>query len=182
MKVLKNIFSQLHIYVAWIILSSLLWGWIFMLATDTSAAKKITVFAEVDNMHETELALFLEKDMPEKLKMIKVHKFSYAMFDSYTLLNADIYIVGSKNAEKYIESFAMLDEKDGFEYYYHNGVAYGIKIFDRETKKGNATKYISYGDDDYYLFFGVNSVHLGELNGSADDYSFVIADNIMKIY
>ncbi|MBR7083063.1 MAG: hypothetical protein IKI51_03510, partial [Clostridia bacterium] len=93
-----------------------------------------------------------------------------------------IYIVGSENAEKYIESFAVLEEKEGFEYYYHNGLAYGIKIFDMETKKGSATKYISYGDDDYYLFFGVNSVHLGELNGSSDDYSFVIAENIMKIY
>lgn len=182
MKVLKNIFSQLHIYVAWIILSSLLWGWIFMLVTDTSATNKITVFVEVDNMHETELSLLLEKDMPEKLKMIKVHKFSYAMFDSYTLLNADIYVVGSENAEKYIESFVAIEEKDGYEYYYYNGIPYGIKIFDKKSKTGSATKYISYGDDDYYLFFGVNSVHLGELNGSADDFSFVIAENIMKIY
>ena len=182
MKFLKNILSQLHIYIAWIILSSLLWGWIFMLVTDTSAAKKITIFAEVDNMHETELTLLLEKDMPEKLKMIKVHKFSYAMFDSYTLTNADIYIVGKENAEKYIDSFVALKEEEGVEYFYHDGVPYGIKIFDKETKKGSATKYISYGDDDYYLFFGVNSVHLGDVNGSADDLSFVIAENIMKIY
>lgn len=182
MKVLKNIFSQLHIYIAWIILSSLLWSWIFMLATDTSAAKKITVFAEVDNMRETELTLLLEENKPDKIKMIKVHKFSYAMFDSYTLMNADIYIVGKKNAEQYIDSFVPLEEKEGVEYYYHNGVPYGIKIFDKVTKKGSATKYISYGDDDYYLFFGINSVHLGEINGSADDYSFVIADDLMKIY
>ena len=153
-----------------------------MLATDTSAAKKITVFAEVDNMRETELTLLLEENKPDKIKMIKVHKFSYAMFDSYTLMNADIYIVGKENAEQYIDSFVPLEEKEGVEYYYHNGVPYGIKIFDKETKKGSATKYISYGDDDYYLFFGINSVHLGEINGSADDYSFVIADDLMKIY
>lgn len=182
MRVLKRIFSQLHIYVAWIILSSLVWSWIFMLATDTSAAKKITVFVEADNVRDTEFSILLEENMPQKLKMIKVRKFSYAMFDSYTLLNADIFIVKSANAEQYIDSFVKLEEKEGVEYFYHNGEPYGIKVYDKETKKGSATKYISYEDDDYYLFFGVNSVHLGELNGSADDYSFTIADNIMKIY
>lgn len=182
MKVLKKIFSQLHIYIAWIILSSLVWSWIFMLATDTSASKKITLYVDANSVNGTEFSALLEEGMPQKLKMIKIYTSADTSFDSFTAQGADLFIVKGSDAEKYIDSFAKLDKKEGVEYYYHGGTAYGIKVYDKETKKGSATKFISYGDDDYYLFFGINSVHLGEINGSADDYSFVIADKIMKIY
>ena len=41
MRVLRNIFSQLHEYVLWLLLSTVLWGWIFAsFVTDTKAEKK----------------------------------------------------------------------------------------------------------------------------------------------
>lgn len=153
-----------------------------MLANDTSASKKITLFVEANSVKDAEFSVLLEDDMPPKLKMIKIYTSSDTSFESYALVGADLFIVKGSDAEKYIDSFAKLEKKEGFEYYYHGGTAYGIKVYDKETKKGSATKFISYEDDDYYLFFGINSVHLGDLNGSADDYSFVIADKIMKIY
>ena len=182
MRVLKRIFSQLHIYIAWIIISSLVWSWIFMLANDTSASKKITLYVDANSVNGTEFSELLEEGMPQKLKMIKIHTSSDTSFDSFALVGADLFIVKGSDAEKYIDSFAKLEEKEGVEYYYHGGTAYGIKVYDKDTKKGSATRFISYEDDDYYLFFGARSVHLGDINGSADDYSFVIADKIMKIY
>ena len=40
-----------------------------------------------------ELDARLEEDLPEGIRMIRVHPFSYAAFDESALLQADLYIV-----------------------------------------------------------------------------------------
>ena len=182
MKTIKKIFSQLLIYCTWIIISTLVWSWLFNIATDTSAQKKITVFVEAEEVSDNAFAVYLESVMPEKLKMVKVHPFSYAMFDEYTLTHADIYIVKADEAEKYIESFAPIENReDGKEYFEYDGKTYGIKIYDAATGRGSEKEYITYSDCDYYLFYGVNSVHIGEINGSDDEYAFDAAGEIFKL-
>ena len=181
MKTIKRIFSQLLVYCAWIVISTLIWSWLFNIAADTTVRKKITVFVEAEEVNDNAFAVYLESVMPKKLKMIKVHPFSYAMFDEYTLTHADIYIVKADDAEKYIDSFVPIEKTDGEEYYVFDGKAYGIKIYDAESGVGFGKEYIKYSDCDYYLFYGVNSVHIGEINGSNDGYAFDIAYEIFKL-
>lgn len=152
-----------------------------MLVTETSSDKKISVLIEADAVKDNDLAIILEENIPKELKTVTVHPFSYVMFEANTLLGADIFIVGESNAEKYIESFVPLQATDEYEYLFLNGVPYGIKIYDHVSKTGSATEYISYGDEDYYLFFGSRSVHLGALNDSKDGYAFDIAKKLIKI-
>ena len=56
MRVLKNIFSQLHTFVLWLLASILFWGWIFTFVTDTVPAKKVTVYCRVPAVEDTAMA------------------------------------------------------------------------------------------------------------------------------
>ena len=144
MRVLKNIFSHLHVFVLWAVLSAMLWAWIFTLVTDTTADKKITVYCHVPRVESTELAVRLEENMPEGLKMIKVHSFDYVMFEIEPVNGGDIYIIPASETEEFAEDLS----EDG------------VKVYDCETGTGIAAEYITYGNEDYYLFLGANSVHL----------------------
>ena len=93
MRVLKNIGSQVYLYLLWLLASVFLWGWIFTMITDTVPEKKVTIFVDAYALEDKALSIELEKELPEGIRMIRVHPFSYAMFQESTILNADIFIV-----------------------------------------------------------------------------------------
>ena len=93
MRVLKNIWSQLHRFVLWALLSTIFWAWIFTLVTDTSPEYKVTLYIQSDSCSPVELSLKLEETMPEGIKMVKAHPFSYATFSNADLLGADFFLV-----------------------------------------------------------------------------------------
>ncbi|MBR5094814.1 MAG: hypothetical protein IK095_06935 [Oscillospiraceae bacterium] len=172
MRFLKNVFSQFHRWVAWALISAVFWGWIFGIVTDTSPARKVTLYAQVDAMEEKALALALEAEKPASIKMVKAHPFSYAVFGTDDLDNADIYVVRASEAENYLNNFIPLDEA-GFdpgdrEVYRAEGKVYGVKAFDAASGEGAALAHLDYdGDQDCYLFFNRKSVHLAEGDGAA---------------
>ena len=57
MKVLKNIGSQFYLYLLWLLVSVLLWGWIFTMITDTTPDKKITIFIDAYAVEDKALSL-----------------------------------------------------------------------------------------------------------------------------
>ena len=159
MRVLKNIFSHLHIFALWAVLSAMFWMWIFTFVTDTTPDKKITVYCHVPEVMGTELAVRLEENIPEGLKMIKVHSFDYVMFDTSAITQGDIYIIPASETEPFAEDLS----------------GDGIKVYDHETKTGIALQYITYGEEDYYLFFGANSVHV------EDGKALIIAEELLNL-
>ena len=184
MRIVKNIFSQLHIYMIWLILSALLWGWIFTFVTDTVPAKKVVLFVDAPACQDLELRMELEKDMPEGLRMVQVHPFTYAMFDENTLLNADLYIVPASKVEEYRDSFAPLDDTvlPG----QTRGPLDGIRVYDRAAGTGTADALITYAApgteaEDYYLFFGANSLHAAALTGSGDNAALAVAETLLNM-
>lgn len=148
MKALKNIVSQLHTFVLWLLASAFFWGWIFTFVTDTSPEKKITVYCHVPEVQDVALAVVLEKQMPEGLEMIKVHSFDYVMFNTESIELGDIFIIPASEIETYTGSLILAGENQG------------VKIYDAVTGEGIAKDYIQYADEDYYLFLGAGSVHL----------------------
>ena len=87
--------------------------------------------------------------------------------------------------------FAVLNEEEivarygEVEFYYRNGVAYGIKIYDGDAKEGIADEYVDYCKDgeeeNAYLFFGRDSLHIGDFNEkSRDDSALVILEKIWQ--
>ena len=148
MKTLKRILSQLHTFVLWLLISALFWSWIFTFVTDTSPERKITVYCDVQALKDTALAVALEENMPEGLRMIQVHSFDYVMFGVDAFYQGDIFILPASEIETYAEFLAPVDGVDG------------VKIWDAAAGTGAARAYIPYADEDYYLFLGSGSVHL----------------------
>lgn len=168
MKILKNFFSQWYKYVFWALMSVFFWGWIFTLLTDAPAAKKLVLCVDRPALRDEALAETLSADRPEGIKLIAVHSFDYYIFDTEELRCADLFIVGEREASTYIESFRPLDDSGfaagGRALWTHEGVAYGVRIYDAQTREGAAASYIEYTAEgetpqSYYLFFGAESAH-----------------------
>ena len=185
MRRIRKILSSLPKYLLWAVLSTLFWMWIFTLITDTSAEKKVVLYADVSALADPELAVRLEEAMPEGIRMIKAHNFSYSMFSGSELMAADIYIVAGSSIPDYYESFLPLPDRymsPGEETFSFQNTVYGLRVYDAASGKGAASSYITYpgGDhraEDYYLCFGVNSLHCGEL----DEAAFAIADVLLSL-
>ena len=148
MKILKNILSQLHTFVLWLLVSAIFWGWIFTFVTNTVPSKKVTVYCHVPSVQDTSLAVALEENMPEGLRMIKVHSFDYVMFDSESISLGDIFIIPASEVEAFTEDLAPVGDE------------FGVKVYDAASESGILTEYITYSEEDYYLFLGAGSVHL----------------------
>ena len=163
---LRNVFSQLHSFAAWAIVAAIFTGWIFTNVTDTKAANKVEIFINAYETENMELRLELEENLPEGIRMIKVHRFTEALFGDRTFLNADIYIVRASDVEELRDAFS----------------GEGIKVYDAETGSGAADGFISYWvpgaeSEDYYLFYGINSLHTGK----QDTAAFYVAERFMEI-
>lgn len=145
MRFLKNVFSQLHTFVLWALASVLFWGWIFTFVTDTSPEKKVTVYCDVPEIRDIDLAVALEERKPEGIRMIKVHPFDYVMLNVDNMENGDIFIIPGSQREEYTDFLA--------------DPAGGVLVWDADAGRGGAASYIGYTDEDYYLFLGANSPH-----------------------
>ena len=181
MQVLKNIWSQLHRFVFWALLSTILWAWIFTIITDTVPEKKVTLYVQTEDCRSVELSLKLEEDKPQGIRMIKVHPFSYAVFGDQELLEADLYAVKEAEAEAMLQGFAPLDgeglDTGGRELYIRDGVCYGVKLSGPE-EAGAAASYMGYEPgESYYLFFNANSLHLSGGDGAA----LRVAEALLKL-
>ena len=172
MRVIKNIWSQMHRFVLWAVISTIFWAWIFTLVTDTVPAKKVTIYIQTENCRSAELGLKLEETMPEGIRMIKAHPFSYAVFGQNDLLNADFFVIRESEAEEMLPSFAPLEGESldcgDRERFCRDGIWYGVKVWDTASGEGDARSYLAYEEgEDYYLFFNADSPHLSSGDGAA---------------
>ena len=104
MRVLRTIFSKFYLYVLWAFFAFLICGQIFSRLGDAPAAHKVTLYADVPSMRDAALAAELERELPEGIRAVKVHPFSYAMIDDGDLLASDLYIIPESHVEQYADS------------------------------------------------------------------------------
>lgn len=177
MKLIRAFFSAAPKYLLWLVMSTIFWLWIFTLVTNTTAEKKVTLYAEVPALEDPGLAAELEKAAPEYIKMVQAHSFDYFVFQTGKVKGGDIYLVPASNVEEYLPDFLPLDLTrlpEGLSLYESGGTAYGVRVYDAGSGEGAAKRYISYTlpgleAEDYYLFFGVESLHSGEPDAAAYD-------------
>ncbi len=172
MKKIRRLTDILPLMLLWLMLSAFLWSKVFMGLTDAAPQNKITLFVDARIPQDTALAVELEKTAREGISMVKVHSFTYAMMSDDALSTADLYIVPQSHIEEYKAWFAPLPEEmlSLGETLAVNDAPCGLLIYDGQ--EGAAAQYITYGDlpgEKYYLFFGVNSVHLDD--GAAAAYA-----------
>ena len=101
------------------------------------------------------------------------------MFDEQGLLSADFYIVPAASVESYRDSFRALDpakiSAEGLRLLELDGQPCGILVWDGE--KGSAASYLDYGEGEYYLFLGANSLHAGE----RDDAAYELLGELLRL-
>ncbi len=190
MKLAKQIFSRWYIYIIWGLLSFFIWGWIFGMVTDTSTYHKVSIYIDCASCEDLELTLALEEDMPEGIKMVKVHPLSYVVFDETTMFMGDILILRESNLENYVESLCPITELaqqwQVSDTYSWEGEVYGIRVYDGATGTGILEEQVTFlypgeAAEDFYLVFLAESHHLGELNGSQDDAAVFMAQRLMTM-
>ena len=190
MKVIKNIFSQLHTFILWAMVSILLWGWIYTFVADAPRAQKVTVFINAVAIDDRALTLRLEETLPAGIKKIKVHDFAYDMFGTST--PGDIFIVSRSQLEEMLAgqpgAVVSFEPPEGFEPYLLDGKCVGVRIFDAATQTGaGANLYIRYapfdkpGEEDYFLCFGSETWHLNGAKEAKDNAAWEVAMTILAL-
>ena len=160
----RRVFFRLFpLFVLWAILIPIFTGFVFTRITDTDPVHKVTVYADAKLQDAAVLASRLEESVSAPVRMVKVHPFTYALFGSDALKQADLYIVPVSHAGEYQDWFVPLPEELASLASPENPD--GIRVFNPESGTGAASSYILYTASDcqeepYLLFFGRNSVHL----------------------
>ena len=153
--------------VLWTMLAMLFTGFVFNQITDTSPESKIVIYADCEIRNAPELAEKLEKALNGQIRMVKIHPFSYVMFDSVRLKQADLYIVPDSRKPDYQEWF--LPEEGTVMY----DPASGTEV------AGSCFLYAPEGvsPEPFRLYTGRNSVHLEDgLVARAAELLIVISD------
>ena len=137
--------------LAWLMLSVLIVGSVFVRVTDTDAAHKLTLSTTAGTENAVFLAAELEEDLPAGIKMVKVRPFTYYMFGGDELRGSDVFLIRESEITDYIDWFMPLPEefiRD--DAYTLDGVPMGLPC---------APGHLDLGEENWYLFIGKNGVH-----------------------
>ncbi len=189
MKTIWKVMKLIPLLILWLMFSIFLWGFVFNLITDAPPAEKITLCVDAETPGAVQLAVQLEENLNGNVRMVKVLPFTYAMFDSGTLANADLFIVPVSHAETYRDWFAPVPEdmRDQSVLLEMDGVPFGVLAYNAFTGAGIAKDRIRYvfpngQPEDFYLFFGKRSVHLSENENAVDDAAADAARRLLDLY
>ena len=188
MRKMKWLFDLVPLMLFWAMLSVLVWGWIFTFLTDAPAENKLTVFLDVPAVNSTPLAVLLEEEAGEGIKMVKVNAFTYAMMDAAEISAADVYVVSAAEVETYRDWFRPLPEElaGAEDALLLDGEPWGLRIYDGEARTGAAAGYIQYtapgeAEEDHYLLFGGASLHVPGNEGAVDGEAVRLVQRLMNI-
>ena len=182
MRTCKKLLSLLPALLLWLMLCVFLWGFVFNRLTDTGRAQKLTLCVDTEVPGATELAVWLEEALAGAVRMVKVRPFSYAMFDSATLTQADLFLVPAADAETYRDWFRPLPQElwGAAEELRIDGEPWGLLAHDPARGPGASAAYIDYakaegGDAPFYLLFGRQSLHVAGNEGAVDNLAVTAA-------
>ncbi len=190
MATLKKIFSNIYLYILWALLAFFFWSWIFGLVNDTTTFKKVSIYIDCAAMEELDLTLELEEDLPQGIKMVKLHTKDYVVFDEPTMLMGDILVLKESELPYYVEALSPIapfaQAHPELAAYTWEGETVGIRVYDAASGQGILNNYVSFlapGEppEDFYMVFLADSRHLGSLNGSADDAAFQLAEKLLTL-
>lgn len=166
---LKRIWNQLHRFVFWAIILSILWAWIYLnFVGDARPAKKLVLTVESGDLKAHSLAVLLEEpELPEGLRMVQVRSFDYDIFGSAVV--GDLYIMRESTLlatlKESPEKLAPLELPEGWKGWSWQDSCYGVMVYDLDAGLSVAGEYIRYApltDQDpepCYLCLDAQSVH-----------------------
>ena len=188
-KWIRYLIALILIFIFWLVVVDML--------VAVKPENKIGIFIGAYGISQ---ALDEQIEKPDGIEEIEIfdlninEDYYFVIFSAYASnRDFDFSIVNEKQfRESDIQYYLTLNEEtlvDYFgeqEYYCVNDQIYGIKIYDGETKKGILSDLVTFEgedlNDDYYLFFHKDSVHLGNLNSSRDDKAIQIIQSMLEKY
>lgn len=194
---LKDFKSKWFFYIPLAVLIIVLQCFALDVVTKPAIEETVSMFLTCNSCDEMLLSE-INDDLPEGIRRFDLGIFSrdnsfYGPYFNTYGKDSDMVVLTQKFSDmcdcaKY---FAPIDEEliksrlGDVELFYYNDVPYGVKIYDKDTKEGMATDRIDYCKDgeeeNVYLFFNVNSVHIGELSeNSVDECAFIILEKIWQ--
>lgn len=204
--IMRNFRKHGFVYLAWFLAVALLWNWAFGCITSVKAEEKICIFiGTYDAAFDGREALNEPKNRPEYIKEteVDIHALGQEMFgvflESEGYGKADILILPESQiadcalycspiSEKYQEYFEERGSALGW--YRLEDVAYGLKVYDRETHESliSGLNYLQ-GDgeaaEDFYLLFNRESLHLDDLSGKrgkhAGNAAILVAERLLSL-
>ena len=134
--------------VMWAFFVLIFGSFVFYQITDTAAEKKITIYMDGAMTGEDQLAARLEEMMPEPIRMVKIHPFSYVMFGGNELRSADIFIVPDSRAHNYEGWFESGESRIVYDPENGRAVAGDTFLYTADGK-----------NETWRLYIGAESVH-----------------------
>ena len=184
----RKFLSLIPLLILWLMLSVLVWGFVFTRITDTDPTHKLTLFVDSEVTDATGLASKLEESLDGNIRMVKVHPFNYAMLDGGPLRAADLFIIRADHMETYREWLAPLtEEMRGSEAeFVLDGESWGLLAYDSKAQSGIASNYINYlppgePEESYYLCFGNQSVHIIKQPNAVDNAAVDAAKLLLNL-
>ncbi len=178
----ERVSRQVPLMILWAMLSALVWSFVFNIITDTDPTRKLTLFADAETPGAAELAAELEKETGAGIRMVKVHPFTYAMMDASEINGSDLYIVSEERFDEFAAWYAPVPEslRDGHTLRESDGEPRGILIHDPEAAPDQA--WIRFGQQRYYLTFGVKSRHLPGGEDPVDAEAVACAEHLLRLF
>ena len=174
----RRFLGGLHNYVLWLLLAGFLCAFTAMRVTDVAPAYKVTVMIDAPAVDEAALTAALGRAKPEGIRLVQVRSFSYAFMETRSLHSADVFIVSASDAAQYLPDFQPLPPGLDGTRYTADGTDWGVRVYDAAQQKGSAASMIRYDSaEDYYLFFGKETLHAG----AEDDAACAVARALMEL-
>ena len=189
MRTRKKVLGLIPMMILWAMACVIGWSWVFTFLTDTDAAHKVTLFVDAEVPGETELASALEKNLPEGIRMVKVHPFSYALMDDSELRAADLYILRESQMETYRDWLRPLPKNMPYAEtaLRMDGAAWGLPAYLCDEScvavAGSCIRYSMPGKEKeaFYLCFGKHSLHMAGNEGAVDDAAVTVALELLAL-
>lgn len=178
-RVFSKIAKHWYLYLIWVIVAVLAWDMIFAFLTKVPKEEKVEIFVGEYDGDWDMLEKLCKDNIPNYLKTINVRSYpvSQMHFDEMLQVQgsiADIFILPESKIQEVKVYYQPLDTEKVQSVFGHveiceiEGTPFGIKLNCQNTS------------EDYYLFFGSASVHLGDWNGSGTKGAIDIAEVILN--
>ena len=160
MSAIKTFFRNIHRYLFLALIVSALLVWVYYLATDPPAKKKVVVYIDAPAVSERAMEDALERELPDGIKAVRVHTFLYDIMGSGFPSEADILIITREDIEGCLDRLLQIENApEGA--FLKDGTAYGIPW-------SSAGGYFETADTyEYFICFSKSSLHTGKADGAA---------------
>ncbi len=182
---IKRFLNLIPLLILWAMACGLFWGFVFSRITDAPADQKIVIYIDAETPGAAKLADILFDSRSQHIRLVEVRPFSFAMMNSSSLENADIYIVPESSVSTYREWFEPAD--DGWipaaPFYSVDDDFWGALVFPSFRSSSTLHEYINFTnnkDENYFLLFGRRSLHFAAHPDAVDDEAVRFAELLIR--